>query len=64
MTYTDWMIEQNIKYAQIEGTETVVARLRALGYNRVADGVQAAPTTPNRKGVTDVVHEMDGNVRL
>jgi len=37
-----WMVKSNLEYVKAEGLETVVARLRANGYNRVAAGVEAA----------------------
>jgi hypothetical protein len=35
-----WMVQRNLEYAKTEGVETVVARLRAQGYDRVASAVQ------------------------
>jgi len=35
-----WMVKQNLGYVKDEGLEIVVARLRAQGYNRVAEAVE------------------------
>lgn len=39
--YQIWMVKSNLKYIEAEGLETVVNRLRANGYNNIADGVVA-----------------------
>lgn len=36
-----WMVARNVEYAESEGVDKVAARLRAQGYNRVADAVEA-----------------------
>lgn len=47
-----WMVKQNLNYVQTEGVETVVARLRQGGYNRVANAVEqeARRTQPQQRG--------------
>lgn len=40
--YEQWMVRQNLGYAQSEGAEVVIARLEAGGYSRVASAVKAA----------------------
>jgi hypothetical protein len=37
--FENWMVEQNVKYARQEVVQAVTDRLRAGGYNRVADEV-------------------------
>ena len=36
-----WMVKCNLEYVKTEGLEVVLARLRAQGYNMVADAVEA-----------------------
>ena len=36
-----WMVARNVEYAESEGVDKVAARLRAQGYNRVADAVES-----------------------
>lgn len=38
--YDLWMVRQNVEHAKTEGAETVVNRLRAGGYERIAAAVQ------------------------
>jgi hypothetical protein len=38
--YERWMVKSNLEYIKTEGLEVVVARLRANGYNRVANVVE------------------------
>lgn len=40
--YERWMVAQNVKRAQFDGFEKVVAQLRAGGYHRVAKEVERA----------------------
>jgi len=47
--FEQWMVKSNLAYVAAEGIDVVVARLRANGYNRVADGVQAAYDKENPK---------------
>ena len=37
--FEKWMVKQNLEYAKLEGLETVVSRLLANGYERVASAV-------------------------
>lgn len=41
-----WMVKCNLEYVVTEGIDVVVARLRANGYNRVADAVQSECKIP------------------
>jgi hypothetical protein len=40
--YELWMVKSNLQYVDRDGIELVVARLKANGYHRVADGVRGA----------------------
>lgn len=38
--FEQWMVKSNLERLKTEGLETIVARLRASGYDRVADAVE------------------------
>lgn len=38
--FEQWMVKSNLERLKIEGLETIVDRLRATGYYRVADAVE------------------------
>lgn len=47
-----WMVKCNLEYVKAEGVATVVARLRAQGYERVAAAVEQAVKEQTNKGDT------------
>lgn len=42
--FQQWMVARNLEYVETEGLEAVLDRLRAQGYNRVADAVEIEAT--------------------